>query len=101
MKATFVLRVATDSRLKSDIRNAEKLYLGVVMKKIGDLMAELGFKKEASDSVKEAFIKHLIKNTTGINIETPSEKKEKVAHAQPEQLTFDFFKDQSQKEKAS
>lgn len=31
------------------------------MKKVGDLMKELGFNDEASDDVKKAFIKHLIK----------------------------------------
>ena len=44
------------------------------MKKIGDLMAELGFNKNAPDSVKEAYIKHLIKASTGVNVTTPSEK---------------------------
>lgn len=67
------------------------------MKKIGNLMQELGFNKDAPDSVKEAFIKHLIKASTGVNVTTPSEKKEihenpqKVAQLTfPQQLSFDF-----------
>lgn len=78
------------------------------MKKIGDLMAELGFNKNAPDSVKEAYIKHLIKASTGVNVTTPSEKKEiaqnpekivsmnkasVVATRVPQQLSFDFSAD--------
>jgi len=46
------------------------------MKKIGELMAEMGFRKEASNSVKEAFIKHLIRASEDVHIRTPSEKRE-------------------------
>lgn len=67
------------------------------MKKIGDLMAELGFNKDAPNSVKEAYIKHLIKASTGVNVTTPSEKKEMAENPQrvvslktPQQLSFDF-----------
>lgn len=68
------------------------------MKKIDQLMAELGFKKEAPEGVKEAFIKHLIKASAGVNVMTPTEKKEIEAspekvvlfHA-PQQLSFDFI----------
>lgn len=69
------------------------------MKKIGDLMKELGFNKEAPDSVKEAFIKHLIKASAGVNTITPSEKNtiknspNVSALAFPEQLSFDFLKE--------
>lgn len=52
------------------------------MKKIGDLMAELGFNKDAPNSVKEAYIKHLIKASTGVNVTTPSEKKEMAENPQ-------------------
>ncbi len=68
------------------------------MKKIDLLMQELGFKKDAPDSVKEAFIKHLIKASTGVNVMTPSEKQEIRLNPQtvvslktPEQLSFDFM----------
>lgn len=47
------------------------------MKKISDIMNEMGFRKDAPNSVKEAFIKHLIKNATGVELETPFEKLEK------------------------
>jgi hypothetical protein len=68
------------------------------MKKIGQLMQEIGFKKDAPDSVKEAFIKHLIKASTGASVFTPSEKKEVELNPEtviqlkaPQQLSFDFI----------
>ena len=85
------------------------------MKKIGDLMQEMGFRKDAPDSVKEAFIKHLIKSATGVDVQTPSERKAaqdgtpllasrasvKKSSIQtpnePAQLVFPFFHDQSRK----
>ena len=73
------------------------------MKKIGDLMKEIGFNSHASDSVKEAFIKNLIKQSSGVHVQTPSEKKiiaenpEKFIslrrdekYALPTQLAFSF-----------
>ena len=73
------------------------------MKKIGDLMKEIGFNPNASDSVKEAFIKHLIKASTGAQVQTPSEKKiisenpqkivslnKKDSFSLPAQMAFDF-----------
>lgn len=85
------------------------------MKKVGDIMNEMGFRKDAPESVKEAFLKHLIKNTTGIELETPSEKIEKknqttkgqpavsaTAKAQPpKQLSFLFSQDQGPGKKVS
>jgi len=68
------------------------------MKKIDQLMAELGFNKNAPDSVKEAFIKHLIKASTGVNVVTPSEKREMAENPEkvvqfkmPQQLSFEFI----------
>lgn len=69
------------------------------MKKIDVLMQELGFNKNAPDSVKEAFIKHLIKTSTGVNVTTPSEQKEirenpdKIVtlKSSPQQLSFGFL----------
>lgn len=70
------------------------------MKKIDQLMQELGFNKNAPDSVKEAFIKHLIKASTGVNVMTPSEKKEMAENPErivqfktPQQLSFDFVEE--------
>jgi hypothetical protein len=84
------------------------------MKKIGDIMAEMGFRKDAPEGVKEAFLKHLIKNTTGVELETPTEKRAKLeaknspdehrvkAQAvQPVQLSFLFSQDQDPSQKVS
>lgn len=66
------------------------------MKKVADLMKEAGFNPKAPDSVKEAFIKHLIKASTGVSVPTPSEKREitenpeKVIALKGVQLSFDF-----------
>lgn len=72
------------------------------MKKVGDLMKEIGFNPNGSDAVKEAFIKHLIKASTGVNVQTPSEKKEIFENPQkivslkpPVQMAFDFDGDDS------
>lgn len=68
------------------------------MKKIGEIMEEMGFRKDASDSVKEAFIKHLIKNATGVEIQTPTEKRieqrEAIKKEIGVQLAFDFTQDE-------
>lgn len=71
------------------------------MKKISELMDELGFDPEGSPAVKEAFIKYLIKSSAGVNVLTPTEKQLIKANPQkvkmlpirqkPEQLSFDFF----------
>jgi len=72
------------------------------MKKIGDIMNEMGFRKDAPDSLKEAFLKHLIKNTTGVELETPSEKHTAQRPAQqPTQLSFLFSQDQGPGKKVS
>ncbi len=63
------------------------------MKKVGDIMKELGFNGDSSDSVKEAFIRHLIKVSVGTDIptrhsakaESPKESKLSV-----EQMSFSF-----------
>ncbi len=74
------------------------------MKKINELMDELGFDPEGSPGVKEAFIKYLIKASEGVNVLTPTEKalikadpnKIKVLSTMQrpaqnaEQLSFDF-----------
>ena len=66
-------------------------------------MKEMGFNPKASVSVQEAFIKHLIKASQGVDVMTPSEKKEIqnnpqkiVSLGKPQQMSFDFFvEDQS------
>ena len=73
------------------------------MKKISELMKEIGFNPHSSDSVKEAFVKHLIQQSTGVRVQTPSEKKviaenpdkfisfkKTEKYALPFQLAFEF-----------
>lgn len=69
------------------------------MKKIKTVMEELGFNPAGPDSVKEAFIKHLIKSAYGVQVTTPSEKREIQANPQkvkalqpslPVQLSFNL-----------
>lgn len=76
------------------------------MKKIDQLMQDLGFNKNAPDSVKEAFIKHLIKASTGVNVVTPSEKREMeenptriVQFKAPQQLSFQFIEEETPRPK--
>lgn len=73
------------------------------MKKVSELMDELGFDPEGSPTVKEAFVKYLIKASEGVNVITPTEKalikadpiKIKVLPTAkaPEQLCFEFHSD--------
>ncbi|MDZ4677271.1 MAG: hypothetical protein SGI74_07135 [Oligoflexia bacterium] len=41
------------------------------MERVGDLMEEMGFNKDAQDSVKAAFIKNLIKQAYGVDVALP------------------------------
>ena len=72
------------------------------MKKAGQLMKEMGFNPNSSDSAKEAFIKYLIKQSTGVSVQTPSEKKiiqenpQKIVHFS-KQLEFDFVDSEVEK----
>lgn len=74
------------------------------MKKISELMKELGFNENGSDAVKEAFIKNLIKVSVGVDLITPTEKKiiqnnpDKIVEF-PNQLSFDFTEENSTLEK--
>lgn len=66
------------------------------MKKIGQLMKDIGFNENSSDSAKEAFIKYLIKQSTGVSVQTPNEKRIVQENPQkivsfPKQLEFDFI----------
>jgi hypothetical protein len=67
-------------------------------------MQDLGFNKDASDSAKEAFIKYLIKQSTGHDVVTPSEKRAMQENPQkivtfPRQLAFDFTEDETDSRK--
>jgi hypothetical protein len=66
------------------------------MKKVGDLMQELGFNPDASQSSKEAFIRHLVKTATGVDIgpgptERAIERPKQELFPLEEQLSFNFF----------
>lgn len=58
-------------------------------------MKDLGFNANGSDSVKEAFIKNLIKASYGVDVVTPTEKKiiqdnpQKIVKF-PNQMSFNF-----------
>lgn len=69
------------------------------MKKVGDLFAELGFKADASDSVKRAFVENLVRAANESSrsrgaaptFETPSERpqthNQNAAPVQPQKST--------------
>lgn len=85
------------------------------MKKVGDLFAELGFKADASDSVKRAFVENLVRaanessrnrgakpfatnapktqETQAVKATPPAHAKESKKSAPPHQLSFDFGAD--------
>ena len=77
------------------------------MKKISEIMKELGFNPNASESAKEAFVKHLIKASYGADVMTPSEKKEIQSNPQKivslrkqdvfTQMSFDFDESENKK----
>ena len=72
------------------------------MKKMSDLMKEMGFNPDASDSAKEAFLKYLIKQDTGLHVQTPTEKSIVAANPQkiilfPQQLAFEFEENEKSK----
>ena len=54
------------------------------MKKVGDLMFDLGFNPKSSTSAQEAFLKHLVKVAHGVDVMTPSEKK--IIQANPQKI---------------
>lgn len=75
------------------------------MKKVGQLMKDIGFNAKGSDFAKEAFIKYLIKQSTGVSVQTPSEKKIVKENpfkivSLPQQLEFNFIENESAKKKA-
>jgi hypothetical protein len=64
------------------------------MKKAGEILKEMGFRSEAPDSLKEAFVRHLIKAATGVEVAPgPNERMQlasKGKHISSQQLSFDF-----------
>ncbi|HEY8271804.1 MAG TPA: hypothetical protein VIG33_13015 [Pseudobdellovibrionaceae bacterium] len=79
------------------------------MKKLSELMVELGFDPEGSSAVKEAFIKYLIKASEGMSVLPPTENA--IIKANPtqikvlrvaqksEQLSFGFITELTPKSK--
>lgn len=70
---------------------------------MSDLMKEMGFNRYASESAKESFLKYLIKQGAGVNVQTPTEKNIVAANPEkiisfPQQLTFDFADGEMQNE---
>ncbi len=63
------------------------------MKKVGDMMKDLGFKEGASEETTKAFIKNLIRQAYGVEVKeefaaaNPTPSKGPV---KPEQLAFDL-----------
>lgn len=63
------------------------------MRKIDDLMKDLGFREDASDEVKIAFIKNLARAAYGVELPSPrkTKKDQKVKESKKgEQLSFSF-----------
>jgi hypothetical protein len=67
------------------------------MKKAGEILNELGFRTDAPESLKEAFLRHLIESTTGHRIlPGPNERKSRLLRRVTrgdQQLEFDFNSD--------
>ncbi len=87
------------------------------MKKLGQLMHELGFRADSSQASKEAFLKHLLRVSENVHVMPPTEvelvvqnsakvsslqnrKISKAAKPQPEQLSFDFSERKDDKDSA-
>ena len=50
------------------------------MRKIGDIMTELGFNKDSSTETQKAFVKHLIKAAYGVEVR---DHKDVIPHQKP------------------
>lgn len=65
------------------------------MERADQIMEKMGFRKDASEAVKIAFIKGLIKQTYGVDVRTPlhlTKPDKPAALASAEQMSFDFEK---------
>lgn len=63
------------------------------MKKVGDMMKDLGFKPGASEETTKAFIKNLIRQAYGVEVKeafTVANQTPAKGPAKPEQLAFDL-----------
>lgn len=65
------------------------------MRKIGDIFQDLGFNKDASDDVKKAFVKHLVRAADRSSVQNSSSiskqvaEKKSVSKLSDTQLSFD------------
>jgi hypothetical protein len=59
------------------------------MRKVGDLMKELGFNKDAPVETQKAFIRHLVKAAEQSVPRQPAPAKEVAPSTEPIQLSFD------------
>ncbi|MCC6278222.1 MAG: hypothetical protein IT289_09940 [Oligoflexia bacterium] len=62
------------------------------MESVKELMEKLGFREGADDAVKAAFIKNLIKQAYGVDVEVPVKYQLKPDDNQPVQLAFNLEK---------
>lgn len=65
------------------------------MRKLGDLMKDLGFNEQAAPGAQEAFLKNLIREAYGVDLPTPTERRQARQESerkkrQGEQLSFDL-----------
>lgn len=63
------------------------------MKRVGDLMKDLGFREDASEDTARAFIENLVRAATGERWVSSNQSSRKPAVKAPqheEQLSFDF-----------
>jgi hypothetical protein len=68
------------------------------VKRVGDIMKEMGFREDASDEAKKAFIRHLIQAATKSEVPSlaskaprpPAVKAAQAPEPREEQLSFDF-----------
>jgi hypothetical protein len=58
------------------------------MKKVGEIMKDAGFNQGSNTATQEAFIKYLIKQAYGVEVQTPTEKQNELITGQ--QLSFNF-----------
>ncbi len=72
------------------------------MKRAGQVLKQMGFRKDAPESLKEAFVRHLIKSATGVDVAPgPNEAKaikiERAVKGMPVQLEFNFTESLAEK----
>jgi 1,2-phenylacetyl-CoA epoxidase catalytic subunit len=59
---------------------------------VGEIMERLGFKEDADDRVKAAFIKNLVKQAYNVDVTIPEKYEQKIDEPKYEQLSFNIDK---------